>query len=152
MFSRATGTTPYQLPALMLMGVITLALTLLTIGARSPYTQANLDLGYDPNYTRTEQTLIGPPIPYRGANLAVPPAADPVEQGRQLFVIKGCASCHGLAGRDGIIAPVIVGTDADTLRKKTSKGPGGMPAYAHGALSDEDLAAIAAYLKAIGKP
>jgi mono/diheme cytochrome c family protein len=37
------------------------------------------------------------------------------------------------------------------LRQKTQKGPGGMPAYAPDALSDDDLNAIAAYLKAMGK-
>jgi len=142
----------YMLPAIIIVGVPALALLLLTIGARSPYTQANLDRGYDSNYTRTEQTLVEPPLPYQGAGLAAPPSADPVERGRQLFVTKGCASCHGLAGRDGVSAPVIVGTDIDTLRKKTQKGPGGMPAYAHGALSDEDFAAIAGYLKAMSKP
>ncbi|MCL5999049.1 MAG: cytochrome c [Chloroflexi bacterium] len=140
-----------MLPTIIVVGVLSLALLLLTIGARSPYTQANLDLGYNPNYTRTEQALVGPPLPYHGASLAVSPAAGSIERGKQLFVTKGCASCHGLEGRNGVVGTVIVGTDVDTLRKKTQKGPGGMPAYAYGALTDEDLAAIAAYLKAAGQ-
>ena len=78
-------------------------------------------------------------------------ASDPVELGKQLFVVDGCAACHGLDGRGGIIGPSIVGTKADKLRVKTQVGPQGMPAYAPGALTDADLAAIAAYLDAMSK-
>lgn len=131
--------------------VLLIALTLLIIGARSPYTHVNLDEGYDPNFTRTDQTLVGDPIPYAGAGLAAPRANDPVERGKQSFVTKGCASCHGLDGRGAGIGPAIVGTKADKLRTKMLAGPKGMPAYAPGALTDDDLAAMAAYLKAMEK-
>ncbi len=62
-----------------------------------------------------------------------------------------CASCHGLDGRGGIVGPAIVETKAAKLRAVTQVGPQGMPAYAPGALTDDDLAAIAAYLAAMGK-
>lgn len=139
------------LPVLIGGGVLLMALTLLTIVARSPYTHANLDLSYDPGYTRTDQTMVGAPVPAMGDRLAVPRAGDPVELGRQLFVVDGCAACHGLDGRGGIIGPSIVGTKAAKLRTVTSVGPDGMPAYSPDALSDGDLAAIAAYLAAMGK-
>lgn len=139
------------LPALIGGAVLMIALTLLTIVARSPYTHANLNLSYDPGYTRTNQMLVGAPVPVSGDMLAVSPSSDPVELGKQLFVTKGCAACHGLDGRGGIIGPPIVGTKADKLRAETNVGPKGMPAYAPGALSDQDLAAIAAYLAAMGK-
>ncbi len=139
------------LPALIGGAVLLAALTLLSIVARSPYTHANLNLGYDPGYTRTDQSMVGAPIPAVGDSLAVPRASDPVELGRQLFVVDGCAACHGLDGRGGIIGPSIVGTKASKLRTVTGIGPKGMPAYAAGALSDEDLAAIAAYLDAMSK-
>lgn len=64
---------------------------------------------------------------------------------------EDCAACHGLDGRGGIIGPSIVGASADKLRSKTQVGPRGMPAYAPGALTDADLAAIAAYLNAMSK-
>ncbi|HEX8992055.1 MAG TPA: cytochrome c [Anaerolineales bacterium] len=139
------------LPGFISAAVLVIALTLLTIVARSPYTHSNLDIGFDPHYTRTEQMLVGAPVPQMGDMLAVPRASDPVQLGKQLFVSKGCASCHGLDGRGGIVGPAIVGTNAAKLRVKTTVGPGGMPAFAPGALTDQDLAAIAAYLGAMGK-
>ena len=81
----------------------------------------------------------------------MPRASDPVQLGKQLFVADDCAACHGIDGRGGIIGPSIVGSTADKLRAKTQVGPKGMPAYAPGALSDADLAAIAAYLQAMIK-
>jgi mono/diheme cytochrome c family protein len=139
------------LPLFIGTAVLLIALTLLTIVARSPYTHSNLNAGFDPGYTRTEQMVVGPPVPFGAGELAVPRASDPVELGKQLFVVDGCAACHGLDGRGGIIAPSIVGTKADKLRVKTQVGPGGMPPYAPGALTDQDLAAIAAYLDAMSK-
>ncbi len=135
-------------PSFIGAAVLMIALTLLVIGARSPFTHVNLDEGFDPNYTRTEQTLVGDPIPYEGGGLAVPHASDLVERGKQLFVAKGCASCHGLDGRGAIIGLSVAGTKADKLHSKALAGPKGMPAYAPDALTDEDLAAIAAYLNA----
>ncbi len=138
-------------PSFIGAAVLLIALTLLIIGARSPYTHVNLDEGFDPTYTRTDQTLVGDPIPFVGAGLAAPRASDPVERGEQLFVTQGCASCHGLDGRGAIIGPPIAGTKADKLRAKMLAGPKGMPAYAPNAATDEDLAAMAAYLDAMSK-
>jgi cytochrome c553 len=146
------GTSKYiVLPVFIGTAVLLIALTLLIIIAHGPYTHANLDTGYDPSYTRTNQILIGAPIPYTGDGLAVQPANDQVERGKQLFVAEGCATCHGLDGHGGIIGPSIVGTKAAKLRVRTNVGPGGMPAYAPGVLSDQDLAAIAAYLESMSK-
>ncbi len=139
------------LPAFIGGAVLVIALTLLTIVARSPYTHANLDLSFDPDYTRTEQMVVQAPVPMSGEMMAAARASDPVELGKQLFVVKGCASCHGLNGRGGVVGPSIVGTKAEKLRVKTTVGPQGMPAYAPDALTDQDLAAIAAYLDAMNK-
>ncbi len=139
------------LPAFIGSAVLVIAFSLLTIVARSPYTHSNLNVAIDPRYTRTGQIVVGAPIPLGRERLAVPPASDPVELGKQLFVAEGCASCHGLNGGGGIIGPSILGTQAKKLRAITHVGPKGMPAYADGALSDEDLAAIAAYLNSNGK-
>ncbi|MBI4494036.1 MAG: cytochrome c [Chloroflexi bacterium] len=129
--------------------VSSLAVGLLAIGARSPYTHANLLPRFDPRYVRTEQALVGLPAQYRGAGLEAPPPASGglAARGRVLLVGKGCAACHGLEGRGGVVGPTIVGFNALELRAKTDKGPGGMPAYRSGELADADLEAIAAYLK-----
>jgi cytochrome c553 len=139
------------LPAFIGSAVLLIAFTLLAIVTRSPYTHSNLNAVFDPSYTRTDQILVGSPIPFSGGGIDVAPASDPVELGNQLFVAKGCADCHGLDGRGGIVGPSIIGATAEKLRAKTQVGPHGMPAYAPGALSDADLAAISAYLNAMGK-
>jgi mono/diheme cytochrome c family protein len=138
-------------PAIIGAGVLTLALSLLTIVARSPYTHSNLNLGFDSGYTRTQQMTVGEPVPATGAMLAVPRATDPIELGKQLFVSSGCAGCHGINAQGSIIGPAIVGIPAEKLRVKTNVGPKGMLPYAPGALSDQDLAAIAAYLQSMSK-
>lgn len=135
------------LPAFIGSAVLVIALTLVTIVARSPYTHSNLNTGFDSSYMRTEQTFVGAPIPFTGGGIAVPPASDPVERGKQLYVTQGCAACHGLDGRGGIIGPsIVVRMPAGMLRVVIEMGLPGMPAYAPGVLSDEDLAAITAYL------
>lgn len=139
------------LPAFIGSAVLLIAFTLLSIVARSPYTHSNLNPGFDPSYTRTEQMVVGSPVPFGAGVLAVPRASDPVELGKQLFVVDDCAACHGLDGRGGIVGPSIIGIKVDKLRTKTQVGPQGMPAYAPGALTDADLAAIAAYLDAMSK-
>src|SRR5512138_1107689 len=90
------------LPAFIGSAVLVIALTLLTIVARSPYTHSNLNLDLDPRYTRTEQIVVGAPIPFGRERLAVPLASDPVALGKQLFVAENCAACHGLDGSGGI--------------------------------------------------
>ena len=139
------------MPAFIGMAVFGIAFTLLAIVARSPYTHSNLNVAFDSRYTRTDQAIVGAPVPFGGDMMAVKPASNPVQLGQQLFVVKGCAACHGLDGHGGIIGPSIVGTKAGKLRVKTTVGPQGMPAYAPGALTDQDLAAIAAYLEAMNK-
>lgn len=136
------------LPAAIGTAVMLIALMLLAIVARSPWTHSNLDPGFDPRYRRTEQMVLGAPIAMGRGALAVTPASDPAKLGQQLFVVEGCAGCHGLDGRGGVVGPALIGTKAQKLRTMTNVGPQGMPAYAPGALTDEDLAAIAAFLNA----
>jgi ubiquinol-cytochrome c reductase cytochrome c subunit len=86
----------------------------------------------------------GPPIPdvqVTGADLA---------QGRDLF-IGTCAACHGAgAGGDavggGYIAPPLLGVDPVTVGEAIRTGPGVMPVFGPGQISDMELNAIAAYL------
>ena len=139
------------LPAFIGSAVLVIALTLLMIVARSPYTHSNLNFNLDRRYTRTDQILVGAPIPFGAGRLTVSPASDQIELGKQLFIADSCASCHGLDGRGGIVGPSLVEKTAKKLRTTTLVGPKGMPAYADGALSDADLEAIAAYLNSIGK-
>lgn len=143
--------TPLYLPvSLLMVGLVTFAaLFILMVGARSPYTHANLVAGYEPRYDRTEQIRVGEAGPYGGVHAAGAAPADPIERGERLFVTAGCASCHTLDARGGPVAPAIVGADEATITKKVRRGPGGMPRFASGTLSDADIAAIAAYLASL---
>ena len=133
--------------------VVLMALTILTIGARSPYTHANLQPGRDPGYTRTEQISVGPGEPYGGSGSATGRTeGHPVAEGTRLFVTKGCVACHALQGRGGVVGTPIVGTDLETLQEKVRKGPSGMPHYSPETLTEEELVAIAAYLRSLAAP
>lgn len=139
------------LPAFIGSALLVIASMLVGIVARSPYTHSNLNLNVDPRYTRTEQIVVGAPMPFGAGRLVIPPASDPVLYGKQLFIASNCAACHGLDGSGGIVGPSILGKTAKKLRTTTRVGPKGMPAYAEGALSDAELEAIVAYLNSVKK-
>ncbi|MDO8563075.1 MAG: cytochrome c [Candidatus Limnocylindria bacterium] len=67
--------------------LVCVALTILTIGARSPYTHANLSSGYDLRYERTDQVLVGEPGEFRGLSQKPRPAGtDPIALGTALYL------------------------------------------------------------------
>lgn len=147
------GRVSFLVPRLIAVVVVVFSLTLLTIGARSPYTHANLQPGPDPGYVRTGQIPVGPAEPYGGIGSAGERTdGDPVVEGARLFVTQGCAACHALEGRGGAVGPPIAGTDAETLQEKVRMGPSGMPRYSEESLSEEEIAAISAYLRSLTEP
>ena len=153
-FGDGTAPTSLYLPVSFLgLGFVAFAaLVILMIGARSPYTHANLSAGYDPRYERTEQITVGPGEPYQGISAAGATTGDAVADGTRLFVTKGCVACHALEARGGVVGPTIAGTDAATVLKKVRKGPSGMPQYSSETLTDDEVAAIAAYLRSLAAP
>jgi cytochrome c553 len=135
-------------PAIFAGLVVSLSVTLLTIGARSPYTHLNLSAGVVSGYDRTTQTLVGPPQSIK-ANAMVTGHGDLSQQGAALFMNLDCASCHGIKGQGGVVGPVIAGVNATLVQQKTAAGPGGMPKFT--GLSDQDVQALAAYLVSVTK-
>lgn len=129
--------------------VVGLGGLLLTVGARSPYTHGNLAAHFDPAYARTEQVLVGAPVPFSGlgSTLVARMRDDPAAWGARLFVVKGCAGCHALEGAGGAVGPRLMRLTLTNLQNKTRHGPAGMPAYSTEALSDEELLAIIGYLR-----
>lgn len=131
------------------MALVLVAVTLLSIGANSPYTHANLAPRYDDRYDRTEQIVIGEVADLerggpgaRGATVA--------DRGAALYVTAGCAGCHSLEGRGGTVAKAIAGVDPALLLRKVRGGTSGMPVFSPSALTDEEVAEIAAYLGSLG--
>ncbi len=139
------------LPVIAGVAVPFLALLLLVIGARGPYTHSNLTPWFGFDYNRTPLGAVGQIAPFRGSAVDRSEAQSPnlVVRGEALFVGQGCASCHGIRGQGGAVGPTIAGTEAATLREKTQKGPSGMPSFSPKDLTDEDIAAIAAYLQSV---
>jgi mono/diheme cytochrome c family protein len=137
-------------PRSLAVFVAGLSLTLLAIGAMSPYTHSNLVPGYDRAYTRTDQILVGAPVPFGGIGGTIT-AGDEVTIGERLFVAEGCVTCHGIGGRGGVVGPAIEHNDAQTLRQRTRMGPEGMPRFSD-ALTDDEIAAISAYLRSVAAP
>jgi len=143
----------YLVPALVLAAVSGLAFVLIgVIVSRSPYTHANLSLTPS-GYTRTSLSFVGQEEAFLGLGLdrlPRPVADNPEEAGRYLFIVAGCALCHGLHGSGGPAAPSLLkATKPEIVKAFVRSGPGGMPAYPPQVLSDEDLANITAYLQSL---
>jgi mono/diheme cytochrome c family protein len=79
------------------------------------------------------------------------------ENGKKVFIAKGCFECHGRAGQGGAF-----NTPAPTLAKTMLpfeglkgylRGPtGDMPAYTEKLLPDQEVADIYAYLQSLPGP
>lgn len=145
-------TSRFFFPVVFALVVAVLPSTLVTVGARSPYTHANLTSGYDASYARTDQIEVGAPVFYKGTGLAVPiPATAPLAvRGKAILVARGCAGCHGIDGKGGPVGPAMM-ADIEVLRDNVRKGPGGMPVFSTQDLTDYDLTAIVAYLNSVKK-
>ena len=140
------------IPVIAALWVVAVPATLIGIIVLGPYTHGNLNSEYQAGYVRTQQTVIGGPTTYRGPGLDsdVGVSTNPMTRGAQLLVGKGCATCHGLTGEGGPVGVRLTGVDASRMRTVTGNGPHGMPRFDPNSLSDDDLAAIAAYLASKG--
>lgn len=145
----ASGGSAHRRATAIIAGVLLLvALTLLGIGANSPYTHANLNPGYDDRYTRTDQIVVGAPVAFDGLSAPIA-SGDPVQRGESLFVTEGCVGCHALGAQGGAVAKPIAGVDAQLLAQRVRDGKSGMPKFSTTGLTDQQLADIATYLKSL---
>jgi hypothetical protein len=141
----------FFVPAVFVAVISGLAFGLIVgIVARSPETHSNVrPEGFD----RTPITYVGEESPFAGIGLADPSLITDLDQaarGRLLFLGYGCAMCHGIGSQGGVVGP---GLDLEELWLEdflpvVRSGPGGMPAFTEEVISDEDLKAIYAFLKA----
>jgi len=129
--------------------LVFVALTILTIGANSPYTHANLSAAYDPRYDRTEQILVGEATEFGGLGPSLLSGDDPVARGAALYVTSGCVGCHALDARGGTVAKAIAGVDAQLLVTRVRGGTAGMPPFSPTGLTDAQLALILTYLRSL---
>lgn len=152
-FGDVTAPIPLYLPvSFLVLGLVTFAaLVILTIGARSPYTHANLGAGPDAGYERTRQVFVGDDAAFAGTSAdAVIAWTDALTRGASLYVTAGCAACHALEGRGGVVGPKVAGTDLGTIADRVRRGPVGMPRFSVTELTDDEITDIAAYLRSVG--
>lgn len=87
----------------------------------------------------------GQPIPH-------PPSGD-LQDGRRLY-LTNCASCHSSSGAgsvlpDGYVAPRILAATPRQVAEAVRVGPGVMPQFPEGVLSDQQVGSIVSYVQAI---
>lgn len=138
----------YFVPAVVLAAVSGLAFVLIAvIVARSPYTHGNLSPPDE--YTRTPLSFVGEEYEFHGLGLdglARPETDSPEELGRYLFIMAGCALCHGPQGQGGVVGPDLREATRSEILRAIRKGPKGMPSFTDDVLSDDDRENIVAYL------
>ena len=126
------------------------AVTLVTVLLRNPATHSNLE---DPeHYDRTRLVYLGEEYPYDGFGArtgSLPAGSDPHDAGGQLYLRRGCASCHGLYGEGATVGPELwsigndeVGDVVNDLRNP----PLGMPHYPSSVLTDAQIEEIIAHI------
>ena len=90
------------------------------------------------------------PTPTATPRAAVTPTSiapeDSGEDGHQLFINKGCASCHGQEAQGTNIAPGLPGHTAEMIRRQVRSPIGVMPRFTTEVLSDEELEKIIAFI------
>lgn len=78
------------------------------------------------------------------------PVAELAEAVAQIYVANNCAACHG-ANYEGGFGSILVGLPAERIQSVTRGGEpeAGMPAFDQGALSDDELSALAEFLSGL---
>ncbi|MGB9067117.1 MAG: cytochrome c [Candidatus Acidiferrales bacterium] len=77
------------------------------------------------------------------------------ENGKQLFMRDGCYECHGMQGQGSNNYGPRLGPDPipmQAIMNYIRKPTGNMPPYTAKLVSDQDVADIYAYLKAVPRP
>ncbi len=71
---------------------------------------------------------------------------DRVAAGKQLFIDKGCAACHGLNAEGTNIAPALPGHNTEQVMRQVRSPVGSMPLSSPEQISDDELEMIADYI------
>lgn len=92
----------------------------------------------------------GPVIPHLDV------AAADLSLGQQLYTAN-CAGCHNSAGSGGALgqgtyAPSVTRATPLQVAEAARAGPGAMPAFSHGVLDDDQLAAVVRYVDHLRDP
>jgi mono/diheme cytochrome c family protein len=79
------------------------------------------------------------------------PEQQDTAQGGRLYAALACAACHGDRAQ-GLVGPRLAGTDLtyDQVLHQVRVGGNGMPNFAPGAVSDQQVMDIYAYVRELG--
>lgn len=154
----------YLVPASGLLLVTGVAMLLIVVVVLRPWSDANsswkthlnLAEAAPPGYARTVPAYVGetgplaawaPKSSLEGVSLSLDtPSAD---EGRILFIARGCASCHGLDARGAVFGAELPGHSMTKVMKGVRSPLGKMPGFGPGDLNDEELEKIAAYIASL---
>ena len=75
-------------------------------------------------------------------------------EGKRLYMLDGCFTCHGRSGQGGALtgpAPILASTAMpfDGFKGQIRDPSNNMPAYSDAVLSDKDIGDIYAYVKSL---
>jgi mono/diheme cytochrome c family protein len=74
------------------------------------------------------------------------PPADHAAEGKQLYLAKGCAACHGQNAEGSDIAPALPGHTKEQVLRQVRTPVGNMPSFGPEKISDDELEMIADYI------
>ena len=77
---------------------------------------------------------------------STPTPVDHVVAGRQLFIGKGCATCHGQNAEGTDIAPALQGHNEEQIKRQVRNPLGSMPRSGPAMVSDDELEMITDYI------
>ena len=77
---------------------------------------------------------------------STPVQVERLPEGQALFVVKGCAACHGQNAQGSQIAPALPGHSEVMVKRQVRNPRFRMPAFSESQITDEELNTIASYI------
>ena len=77
---------------------------------------------------------------------STPVQVEQLSEGQALFVVKGCAACHGQNAEGSQIAPALPGHSEIMVKRQVRNPRLRMPAFSESQITDEELNTIASYI------
>ena len=84
-----------------------------------------------------------PPSPTATETPAKPPETREEVGGRELYISKGCAACHGQNAEGSAIAPALPGHNEMMVKRQVRNPRLRMPAFSENQINADELEAIA---------
>ena len=90
-----------------------------------------------------------PPSPTATETPTKPPETREEVGGRELYLSKGCAGCHGQNAEGSAIAPALPGHNVVMVKRQVRNPRLRMPAFSEKQISADELESIASYIESL---